>query len=196
MPEQEPLAPLLSALEDLTTWLNKANVRAMIIGGIATSVLARPRFTQDIDVLVILQPDRWRELAELGTQYGFMARVENALEFARKSHVLLLRHRTSGIDVDLVFGSLPFEEEAVKRANLAKVGSLNIPLPSPDDLIIMKAVAGRSQDWVDVAALLDAYPGIDLERVRRWVREFSTALESPEIFSELEKVISRSQKNS
>jgi len=43
----------------------------------------------------------------------------------------------------------------------------------------MKAIAHRPRDMADIEAILDAQPQLDLRRVRRWVREFSTLLETP-----------------
>jgi len=42
-------ASLESALADLMGWLDAAHIPSMIIGGVAASVLGRPRLTQDVD---------------------------------------------------------------------------------------------------------------------------------------------------
>lgn len=191
MSDPQTLTPLLAALRDLVEWFEKAEIRGIVIGGVAASILGEPRFTRDVDALVILNEHRWADLLDVGNGYGFLPRLADALDFARRSRVLLLRHRPSGVDVDLTFGALPFEEEAVRRSISVQIGSLLIPLASPDDLVIMKAVAGRSQDWLDIESLLIAHPELDLDRVRSWLGKFSSALESPEILAELENVISR-----
>jgi hypothetical protein len=49
-----------------------------------------------------------------------------------------MRHQESGIDVDIVFGSLPFEKKAVAEATWMDLGGVQAPLPLPEDLIIMK----------------------------------------------------------
>ena len=41
----------LSALADLTEWLEAAGVPAMLVGGIAASILGRPRATRDLHSL-------------------------------------------------------------------------------------------------------------------------------------------------
>lgn len=190
MGEGQTIAPLLNALSALLSWLKAADVRGMIIGGVAASLLGRPRLTRDIDVLVLLDQSRWQEFLNRAGNFGLVSRLSDALDFARKSNVLLLRHESSAIDVDVVFGSLPFEEEAVGRAIMLKVGGLDLPLPSAEDLLIMKAVAHRTRDLADIEGLLDAHPRLDLERVREWVRQFSSALEAPEILKDLERIIS------
>jgi hypothetical protein len=106
----------------------------------------------------------------------------------------LVRHQQSGIDVDIVFGALPFEEDAVARAVLIKISDLSLPLSTAEDLIIMKAVAHRPRDLADIESVLDAHPKINLRRVRRWVREFSTALEMPEILNDLENILDQRRK--
>lgn len=45
----------------------------------------------------------------------------------------------------------------------------------------MKAVAHRPRDLSDIESLLDAHPKADTRRILRWLREFSVALEKPEI---------------
>jgi hypothetical protein len=47
---------LLAALADLAKWLESAQIPAVIIGGVASSFLGRPRLTRDVDALAIL-PD-------------------------------------------------------------------------------------------------------------------------------------------
>lgn len=68
---------------------------------------------------------------------------------------------------------------------------VSIRVASPEDIIVMKAVAGRGRDIVDIENILQACPDLDVERVRRWVREFSAVLEMPKIHDVLEKLLSR-----
>jgi predicted nucleotidyltransferase len=162
----------------------------MVIGGVAASLLGRPRLTRDVDALVLVGESRWAEFLAAGTEFGFIPRRSDALAFAHETKVLLLRHEKSGIDVDMVFGSLAFEKEAVARATWMELGGVRVPLPLSEDLIIMKAVAHRPRDLADIEAILAAHPKLNLKKVRRWVLEFSQALEMPEILSDLEALLS------
>lgn len=125
--------------------------------------------------------------------FGFAPRHTEPLAFARESRVLLVRHQSSGIDVDVAFGALPFEQEAIARAVWTDIGGIRIPLPAPEDLIIMKAIANRPRDLFDIESIIDANDSIDLSFVRRWVSEFSMVLDRPEILSDLEAVLSKKQ---
>jgi hypothetical protein len=66
---------------------------------------------------------------------------------------------------------------------------VSLPLPSAEDLIILKAVAGRPRDIGDIESVLAANPDLDLVRVRRWVREFATALGRSDIYKTLETLL-------
>jgi len=194
MSETKVLAPLLAVLADLIAWLTAEEVAGVVIGGLAASLLGRPRLTRDVDVLVLVDEGRWPGFCAAGAKYGFVPRRSNTLTFAQQNRVLLMRHEPSGIDADVVFGSLTFERETVTRAVLIDVGGVLVPLPCPEDLIILKAVAHRPQDLSDIEAILAVHPQLHLKRVRRWVREFSEALSMPEILRDLETLVSQHRK--
>ncbi len=126
-----------------------------------------------------------------GRTHGLEPRITDAIGFASRARVLLLRHVPTGIDVDVSFGGLPFEDEALIRASEGKLGELVIPLPTPEDLVIMKAVAHRPRDAADIEGLIDANPDIDRERILRWVREFAEALDTPEILMDIKQLLKR-----
>jgi hypothetical protein len=187
--KKSPAIPFESALTDLLSWFRATHAKGLIIGGIAASFLGKPRTTLDIDALVLMEQSQWENFLKEGDRFGFSPRLSNALPFAFKNRVLLMRHSPSGVDIDISFGSLPFEEESLKRSRPIRIGSLTIPLPSPEDLVIMKAVAHRQKDMADIESLLEAHPKMDLKRVRKWVKDFADVLESPDICSDLERLI-------
>ncbi|MBN2123300.1 MAG: hypothetical protein JW821_03325 [Deltaproteobacteria bacterium] len=125
----ETLAPLREALRNLSDWLRATESAGAIIGGVAVSLLGRPRLTRDVNAMVILDEGKWDEFLSAGERLGFVPRLPDPLEFARKARVLIVRHEASGIDVDVVFGDLRFEKEAVARAAWVEVSGIRIPLP-------------------------------------------------------------------
>ena len=194
MSKKEPLSPLLEALRDVVTWLRSEHVRGVIIGGVAASMLGRPRMTRDIDVLIMLGEKYWGKFFIGGAKFGFVPRLTDCLDFARKSRVLLVRHQSSGIDVDITFGVLDFEIEAITRAVWLDLKRVRLPLPTPEDLIIMKAIAHRPRDLADIESILDVHTKLNLRRIRKWVKEFSSAIEIPEILNDLENILARKRK--
>jgi predicted nucleotidyltransferase len=188
----EPLrASLHSALADLTKALEAAGFPAMIIGGVAASALGRPRLTQDVDALAIAPEADWEVLIQSASRCGIGPRIEGALDFARRSRVLLLRHSPSGIDIDVTFGGLPFEESAVKRSRTHDIGGLQVRLPRVEDLLVMKAVARRPKDIEDIRGLLSAHPEANIAEARRWIREFAVATSMSEMLAEFDRLVSQ-----
>lgn len=191
MSSHAALAPLVSTLHDLTRWFEAEKVPYAVIGGVAVSLLATPRVTRDVDAVVLLDSGRWQSFLAAGRSFGFEPRQPDALEFARKARVLLVRHEANGIDADISFGALPFERESVERARPAEIAGLSLSLAHPEDLVVMKAVAHRSRDLLDIEELMKAHPELDRLRIRRWVAEFSRVLEMPEILEDLEAILER-----
>ncbi|MGH8220540.1 MAG: nucleotidyltransferase [Steroidobacteraceae bacterium] len=188
MAEPSP-ASLQAALGDLAKWLEIACIPAMIIGGIAASALGRPRLTRDIDALAIVPETNWNSVLQSAARFGIVPRIDGALEFAHRSRVLLLRHNASGIDVDMTFGGLPFERAAVERSVAHDIGGAQVRLPRVEDLLVMKAIARRPKDREDIRGLLAAHPQADISEARRWIREFATAMSTPDMLEEFDELV-------
>lgn len=182
---EDSIAPLLSPLAAVQRLIAHFDDQGIIIGGVAASLLGRPRLTADVDVLLLLSVDRLPQLMQIAAREGLEPRISDARDFARRHRVLLLRHQDSGINIDVSLGVLPFEVEAVQRSLVYRFGDLTIRLPTAEDLIIFKAVAHRSQDLSDIRAIIASQPDLDRERVRRWVHEFAQALEMPELWDDI-----------
>ena len=182
------LVRLLRPLEAMMRWFDAAGVRAAIIGGVAASLLGKPRLTKDVDAVVM---DAEAEaLIETGAPYGFLPRIADAVDFARNTRMLLLRFTDGEIDIDLSLGALPFEYEVIDRSSMIDVSrGVSIRVASPEDIVIMKVIAGRGRDIMDIENIIQANPDLDVERIRRWVREFSAVLEMPEIHDALEELL-------
>lgn len=183
--------PFLQVLRDLTRWLQGAGVPSMVIGGVAVAILGRPRATRDVDALAFLSEDKSASILSTAKRHGIEPRVENPLEVAHRTNVLLLRHVGAGIDIDVLLGRLPYQEDAIGRGKFHNISGVRVKLPQVEDLLIMKAVAQRPRDLLDIEGLLDVHPDADIERVRQWVREFSTAMTMPDLLEGFEKLLAQ-----
>ena len=186
---KEGIAPLLAPLQALQNLVAQFKHQGVIIGGIAASLLGTPRFTADLDAVFLLSVDDIPRLLQEAARQGIEPRIPDAEAFARKNRVLLLRHTTSGTDIDLSLGILPFEYEMVERSSLVNVGALQLRLPTPEDLIIMKAIAHRPKDLADIEAIAASHPDLDEERISDWVEQFGEALDLPELWDEISKYL-------
>jgi hypothetical protein len=189
------LAGLMEPLGDLNRWLTSCNVPHAIVGGVAATLQGEPRATRDIDAVVLIPEDEWGQFLQSAEAFGFVPRRRNSLEFAKRSRVLLLEHR-SGIGIDVSLGALPFEQEMIDRSRRVTLSGVELQLATPEDLIVMKSLAMRPNDLTDILSLLDANERIDLKRIRYWVRAFAKGLEAPEIIDGIELLLARRSKGS
>jgi len=185
----ESVTPLLAPLQALLNLLLRFDNRGVIIGGIAASLLGTPRYTVDLDAVFLLSVDDLPLLLQEASKQGIEPRISNPIEFARKSRVLLLRHIASGTDIDISLGILPFEVEMVERSTVLEIGAVKLRLPSPEDLIILKAVAHRPKDLADIQAIAISHPNLDKARIQYWVEQFGQALDLPELWQSIHELL-------
>jgi predicted nucleotidyltransferase len=189
MPKGIPNNLFPPALESVCQLLRQKGVHGMIIGGLAASLLGRPRFTNDIDLLILDLDGRIPEFIQKLKSFGIEPRISDVEKFAIESRVLLVRHTESGINIDISMGILPFEREAVERRRVESAHGLEIVLPTPEDLIIFKSISQRPVDIEDIKAILARYPDIDDKRILSAVREFADILEMPELYQNIESLL-------
>ena len=189
MAEFDLSSAFISALEAFAGWLKSEKIPHATIGGVAVSLIAQPRATQDIDAVIWLEENRWEALLRSAAAHDFAPRIEDILDFARKTRVLLLKHQSSGVSIDLSIGALEFEREMIERSALLAVGALELKVATPEDLIITKAVAQRPKDIADIESILNVHDNLDLSRIRYWIREFANALDMPEMYERIERML-------
>ena len=180
---------LSPALESVCQLLQQEDVEGMIIGGLAASLLGRPRFTNDIDLIILDLDDRIPEFIQKLKNFGIKPRISDVEQFAAESRMLLLRHTESGINIDISMGVLPFEREAVERRHVESAYGLKIILPTPEDLIIFKSISQRPVDIEDIKAIIERHQDINVKQVLSTVREFADILEMPEICQKIESLL-------
>src|SRR5207245_1840529 len=62
-------------------------------------------------------------------------------------------------------------------------------IPRPEDLIIMKAVAGRPRDWEDIRRVAELHPRLDRKRIRKLVGKFAAVLGRPGLRKTLDRAL-------
>ena len=191
---RDPAAPLVQALGAVSEWLESAAVPGAIIGGVAASVLGRPRLTEDIDVLVLLGREKWSSFVAAGREFGFAPRIDDALDFAEESRVLLVSHEPSGTPIDIVLGTLSLEEEIVRGARKVEIAGISVPLPAPESIVVMKAIALRARDIADIEGILEVHDHLDLEWIRTRLTEFDQALGHTNLLDEFNRLLTRTRR--
>lgn len=144
---------VLEAAAELDHVLQARGWRYCFIGGIALLRWGKPRETVDADVIVMTGFGNEQPALDLLLAH-FEPRIGDAASFALENRVLLLRSR-AGVGLDISLGAVAYEELAVRRASdFPFTEAITLKTCSAEDLIVMKAFAGRGQDWVDVEQVI------------------------------------------
>jgi hypothetical protein len=168
------------ALVSLARRLDQHHIPYMIIGGLANAVWGEPRATLDIDATISADTSDANRIASLLGE-DFRSLVSDPQAFAEETRVLPLESR-AGIRIDLIFGLLPFERDAIERAKPVPVADQEIRFCTPEDLILLKIISKRDRDLTDVQGILRRrFPELDLEYLEPRIEELSTLLSRPEI---------------
>lgn len=147
---------LWPTLADAVRMLEARGIASALIGGLAVSLRGQPRMTVDVDLVILADVEQALQLVrELGST-PFEPLFQGVEDVVSRSFILPLRHRSTGIRVDLAIGMSGFEQQAVGRATSITIGEMRVPVVSVEDLLVMKALAGRPQDDQDIRGLVAA----------------------------------------
>lgn len=146
----------------------------MLIGGQAVLLHGRPRLTEDIDVTLGTGPDGWTTVREICVELGLAPLPDSLEAFVRETFVLPARHPATGIRVDFIFSTTPYERQAIARAVQVDLEGVEVPFAAAEDLILHKLFAARPRDLEDAAGVVRR-KGSDLDwtYLERWAREFA-----------------------
>lgn len=169
-----------SALAELTRVLTDGGVPYMVIGGLANVIWGEPRATLDIDVTVwALDAEIPAVVDLLGRHFGVL--VEHAASFIDETRVLPLENK-DGVRIDVIFGLLSFEQDAIARAVTLHVAGVPVRFCTAEDLILMKIVSDRERDLSDARAIIGRRSAeLDRDYLEPRIRELSVVLERPDI---------------
>jgi hypothetical protein len=146
--------PLNKTLLDAVDWLHERGVAYALVGGLAASLRGQVRATADVDIVIVADvPEALRLLNSLETS-PFKPLFEGVAEVVERSFILPLRHRSTGVKVDLALGLSGFEQQLVRRASPLNVANRQVNVAQAEELIIMKSLAGRPQDDQDLEGIL------------------------------------------
>jgi predicted nucleotidyltransferase len=191
--KHSPTLPI-GPLQDLTRWWRATKTKGMIIGGLAVAFRGKPRATIDVDAIVFVDESRWDAFLDKGKRWSFNSRVPDALEFAKENRIFILTHEKSNTKVDLAIGNTEFEREAIQRAGRVKYLGASFPVASAEDLVILKAIAQRSIDDVDIFTVFEMNPNLDIKLIRNQLKHFAEHLDMPEILDHFEELATKVRK--
>jgi len=157
--------------------LNKLEIPYIITGGFAVAVLAKPRFTADIDIIVKIESKNISQLAKelLGVDKDVYVSQEAMEDAVKNDGEFNFIHPKTGLKVDFWVKRYSFEE--FKRSIVKKINGQKVNFISSEDLVLSKLIWYKegqgSKQLEDIKSIIEiAKP--DLNYIKGWAKKTST----------------------
>jgi hypothetical protein len=182
---------LYQAALELQHFILSNGWRFCIIGGLAVVRWGDPRATQDVDVSLLTGFGREQEFVDR-LLCQFAGRLTDARQFALENRVLLCR-AGNGVSLDIALAGFPFEEQVINGASAyAFAPGVELITASAEDLILLKALANRDQDWADIQGIIERQP-LDWQYIERELTALSDLCPGTEPLRRLGEIRRRSE---
>ncbi len=159
------LAPRIVAVHEM---LDSMRVPHQFGGAVALAWYRSPRATTDVDLNVTVAPEDAEPVLGVIAHLGVTVTAADRATIDRDGQARL---DWEGSYLDLFFATLDFHQAMAKRSRQVRFGPVEIPILSPEHLIVCKAVFDRPKDWVDVEEMVGWGTMIDTAEVMRWTEE-------------------------
>jgi predicted nucleotidyltransferase len=167
---------LMTSFKKVVQALDANQVDFAVCGGMAYSILVSPRATIDFDCLIMAEPNTLTEINRiLEPLFDSIISQNEPMEF-KKARVF----RTLGVDggneyiMDFILGETRFHQEALSRKKTIDLEGISLPILTPEDLLLLKALANRPQDRVDISNIVEFFGDkLDQAYLERWKRELN-----------------------
>jgi len=136
-------------------------------GAIALAWYRNPRATTDVDLNVTVRPENADPVLGAFSHLGVSVSAADRELIARDGQARL---DWGGSYLDLFFATFELHQEMAERSRQVSFGPVEIPILSPEHLIVCKVVFGRPKDWLDVEEMIAWGTVIDTGETLGWVR--------------------------
>ncbi len=137
---------------DLLRLFNEKRVEYLVVGGYAMSAHGHPRYTGDIDLWILTEPENAGRVMEALREFGFGSLGLQESDFLKPQQVVQLGFPPFRIDLMTDIDGVMFSECWLRRV-MIDFDDLIVPTISLSDLIRNKEAAGRLQDLADLEKL-------------------------------------------
>ena len=169
MPSRKPSVP--EAFRKGLELLESERVPFVVIGGLAASLQGEPRNTEDADFMITLSTSKVHAFARRAKELGFDIEPEFAETQWLGCGVIRLWLGPAGSQtaVDLMSCNSDFLRQAAWRAQPARCLGHQVPIASPEDILLFKCCAWRVKDVPDAVAIADRHRDrLDGPYLRQW----------------------------
>ena len=168
------------ASHDFVQLFERLGLTYALMGGLAVRIHALPRPTFDVDFTAALRRDVLPRLYEEAKNLGYeipQAQETGWLDAVRGLPVVKFQWPVSDrpLDVDIFLAETPFQEQVLQRRVRRRANGFDAWFVTPEDLILLKLLANRPKDRVDVGDILFIQAGLDQAHMTTWAAKLGVA---------------------
>lgn len=186
---------LIRALIDLQKRLEEAGIPSAAIGGLALGAWGKARLTRDADLKILLRRDERQRLLKL-LEADYRSLNADPDEMLRRNGIVFVLN-SEGARIDIMLEDTEFDAQIIARAQMVEIApGRQVRVCSPEDLIVLKMLASRPQDWVDVATVIQKQgENLDEDYVLERLRQFERLIDDSTLVSEYQRIRGQTRRN-
>jgi Nucleotidyl transferase AbiEii toxin, Type IV TA system len=167
------MTDLTQTLRQMASLFDTMGIPYALMGGMAVRAYGIPRPTYDVDFTIAVDRRRLPELYQAVRDLGYTVPEEYAGGWVDQvGSMPLIKFRTylteRSIDIDIFLAESAFQEQLLARRRQGQLDESPVWFVSPEDLILLKLVAGRPRDLADAGDVLFTQERLDENYMRRW----------------------------
>jgi hypothetical protein len=173
-----PPEHLSQQLIHVCRFLERQRTPYMVIGGIAVGVWSAPRATVDLDFVIGVTGDALAAFVQSAAGAGIVVFDPHPVELRT---IKLLRMQLKEPDarlltLDFIVADDDYKRTALDRAVSIRLREQEVRIAAPEDVILLKLLAGRKHDAVDAENIVLAQRAVlDQNYLRQWAGRLSLA---------------------
>lgn len=149
--------------------LEKEKIPYMLVGGLAVNYFGQPRFTADIDLVITIDVKKTPKLIDILKKNKYIFPEETLRILIKASNVFQVTDPSGIYRIDFWIPKTNFEKNAFERKIPKKWHNKTIYLPTPEDLLLFKIIAGRAKDLIDIEGVMERQKGkLDKKYLNFW----------------------------
>jgi hypothetical protein len=141
---------IVDALFKLLQILNRLKLAYMLVGGFAVNYYGEPRATGDIDISIAIDSENIKKFLTVLKKAKFVFHEKEVLTLVKMSNRFLIFDPSNTYRIDCWIPKTSFELNALGRRQNVKIAGQKLFLPTVEDLILFKLLAGRNKDIDDL----------------------------------------------
>jgi len=157
--------------------LDGAGVEYMLTGSVVSSLQGEPRSTHDIDIVVAINRQSAKKLADAFPAPRYHLTKESILDAISHHGMFNLLDTDTGDKVDFwMLTDEPFDQSRFTRRRTEELLGLKLAVSSPEDTVLAKLnwakrSGGSEKQFNDALHVYEVQSGnLDMEYLRRWAK--------------------------